>query len=339
MTEFSKVPVEERFHLLVDGVTEYAIFMLDPIGTVATWNKGAHRIKGYAEDEIVGKHFSVFFVNDDVSDGKPQRLLAEAAANGRAEDEGWRIRKDGSRFWANVVITALSDDDGELRGFAKITRDDTARREAMQERLRLEMLEVREGVAQELHHEVIERLFGVGLLLNGVQQHDVPPQVATKLGTAVDELDAVIRHIRTTLWTAGSPDRASDAVAETERELEVLVVDDDPDMRALLSQVLEGVGSVRAVADGYQAWELLESQSVDVMVLDLMLPGVNGVELLERSHTRGRAVPTVVVTAMAPTDRLASAAKAAGAELVVTKPFDAERLRTSVRRAAAATPS
>ncbi|MEA2301403.1 MAG: hypothetical protein QOE44_1938 [Solirubrobacteraceae bacterium] len=119
---------EERFRLLVDGVEDYAILMLDVGGHVASWNAGAQRFKGYLADEIIGRHFSVFYTPEDVALGKPERGLASAAADGRLEDEGWRVRKDGGRFWANVVITALRDQDGALRGYGKITRDLTDRR-------------------------------------------------------------------------------------------------------------------------------------------------------------------------------------------------------------------
>src|SRR5204863_6349083 len=96
----------ERFRLLVDGVQEYAFFLVDPDGTVMSWNSGAERLKGYSRADIVGQNFSVFYPEEDVAAGKPQRLLGEAAASGRVEDQGWRVRKDGSQFWADVVITA-----------------------------------------------------------------------------------------------------------------------------------------------------------------------------------------------------------------------------------------
>ena len=113
----------DDLRLLLESVTDYAIFMLDAEGRVATWNPGATKIKGYAASEIIGRHFSAFYPPEDVAAGKPERELQIAATQGRVEDEGWRVRKDGSRFWANVVITALRDDSGELRGFAKVTRD------------------------------------------------------------------------------------------------------------------------------------------------------------------------------------------------------------------------
>ncbi|HWI38772.1 MAG TPA: PAS domain S-box protein [Burkholderiales bacterium] len=119
---------EERFRLLVEGVADYAIFMLDPNGVVATWNAGAARIKGYQADEIVGRHFRKFYPPEAIESGWPEHELRVAAAEGRFVDEGWRIRKDGSRFWAHVTITAVRDEAGRLQGFAKLTRDLTERR-------------------------------------------------------------------------------------------------------------------------------------------------------------------------------------------------------------------
>jgi diguanylate cyclase (GGDEF)-like protein/PAS domain S-box-containing protein len=121
---------EERFRLMVEGVQDYAILMLDAQGSVATWNSGAQRLKGYDADEIIGRHFSVFYPPEDVADHRPERELAVATARGRVQVEGWRIRRDGTRFWANVTITALRDAEGALRGFGKITRDLTERRAA-----------------------------------------------------------------------------------------------------------------------------------------------------------------------------------------------------------------
>jgi PAS domain S-box-containing protein len=119
--------------LLVDSVRDYAIFALDPAGNVLSWNVGAVRLKGYAPDEIIGRHFSLFYPPDAILAGKPEWELETAEREGSVEDEGWRIRKDGSRFWANVVITALRDDAGALVGFAKVTRDLTERRRAEEE--------------------------------------------------------------------------------------------------------------------------------------------------------------------------------------------------------------
>ncbi|WP_394850178.1 ATP-binding protein [Pendulispora brunnea] len=123
------------FRMLIESIKDYAIFMLDSSGVVATWNEGAKRIKGYTAVEIIGKHFSHFFPREDVLSGKCEFQLAVAARDGRFEDEGWRVRKDGSRFWANAILTALYDGSGQLVGFAKVTRDLTERRKAEQERL------------------------------------------------------------------------------------------------------------------------------------------------------------------------------------------------------------
>jgi PAS domain S-box-containing protein len=121
---------EERFRLIVQTAKDYAIFMLDPGGHVATWNEGAQRIKGYAAEEIIGRHFSTFYPPEDIAAGKPPRELEIAASVGKYEEEGWRVRKDGSLFWASVVITALRAPDGRLVGFGKVTRDLTQRRAA-----------------------------------------------------------------------------------------------------------------------------------------------------------------------------------------------------------------
>jgi PAS domain S-box-containing protein len=145
---------EERFRLLVEGVKDYAIFMLDTEGRVTTWNPGAQRIKGYDAEEIIGEHFSTFYTDEDVERGYPDEVLRLAAANGHYEEEGKRVRKDGSTHWANVVITALRDEAGNLRGFAKVTRDITARMEA-EER---ERLLVREQAARERATDILESI-------------------------------------------------------------------------------------------------------------------------------------------------------------------------------------
>jgi len=141
----------ELFRLLVEGVKDYAIFMLDPEGHIISWNSGAESIKGYRSEEIIGQHFSVFYPPDAIARGWPEHELKVASKEGRFEDEGWRVRKDGSTFWANVVITALYDREQRLRGFAKVTRD-------MTERKRMEALEETDTLRNEflamLSHEL-----------------------------------------------------------------------------------------------------------------------------------------------------------------------------------------
>jgi PAS domain S-box-containing protein len=128
---------EERFRLLVQGARDYAIFMLDPSGHIATWNEGAQRINGYTADEIIGQHFSIFYPPEDIAAGKPPRELDIASKVGKYEEEGWRVRKDGTLFWASVVITALRNEGGRLVGFGKVTRDLTQRRAAEEDARRV----------------------------------------------------------------------------------------------------------------------------------------------------------------------------------------------------------
>jgi PAS domain S-box-containing protein len=151
---------EERFRLLVDAVLDHAIYMLDVEGNVTSWNSGAERIKGYRANEIIGQHFSKFYTPDDLKIGLPARTLAIAAKEGRYESEGWRVRRDGTKFWANAVIDAVKDDDGRLIGFAKVTRD-------LSERLRAQ--EALEQTRQQLHQA--QKLEALGQLSGGVA-HD-----------------------------------------------------------------------------------------------------------------------------------------------------------------------
>ncbi|MFL6764125.1 MAG: ATP-binding protein [Sphingomicrobium sp.] len=154
-TEQALLGAEQHFRILVQGVTDYAIFMLDPTGRVTSWNAGAERIKGYAPNDIIGEHFSRFYTAGDRDAGVPKRALETARETGRYEAEGWRVRKDGSRFWASVVIDAIRNEDGQLLGFAKITRDMTEKREAQ---LRLE--ESREQLFRSQKMEALGQLTG-----------------------------------------------------------------------------------------------------------------------------------------------------------------------------------
>jgi PAS domain S-box-containing protein len=160
---------EERFRVLVDGVRDYAIFMVNPSGIVTTWNSGAERIKGYTAGEIIGQSFERFYPPEDVAAGKPAMELASAAAKGRYEEEGWRVRKDGLIFWAHVIITPLRDPQGHLTGFAKVTRDLTERRLAEENRFKLmqtqEMLRLRDEFLSMASHELRTPVTAVSLQL------------------------------------------------------------------------------------------------------------------------------------------------------------------------------
>jgi PAS domain S-box-containing protein len=164
---------DRRFRLLVEGVTDYAIFMLDPEGIVANWNAGAERIGGYAAEEIVGQHFSCFYTQEDRQNSVPTRTLASARSSGKHEAEGWRVRKDGSRFWASVVIDAIHEEDGRLVGFAMITRDMTERR----------------AVEEQLHQA--QKMEVVGQLSGGIA-HDF----SNLLGIIMMNLETIERRLR-----------------------------------------------------------------------------------------------------------------------------------------------
>ncbi|MFI5562377.1 PAS domain S-box protein [Amycolatopsis japonica] len=162
------------FELFMHSVVDYAIYLLDADGRVISWNPGAERIKGYSQDEILGRHFSVFYTEADVADGKPAAELLVAAEMGSHEDEGWRVRRDGSRFWANTVITALRDEQGSLVGFGKVTRDLTERRKTLEERterrqafahlVRAQETE-RRRIAWDVHDDSIQSMIAVSMRL------------------------------------------------------------------------------------------------------------------------------------------------------------------------------
>jgi PAS domain S-box-containing protein len=253
----------EIFRLLVSSVRDYAIFMLDPDGNVATWNEGAQRIKGYAPNEIIGRHFSTFYGEEDLRDGKPERELRIARSEGSVEDEGWRLRKDGTRFWANVVITAVHDAQGNLRGFAKVTRDVTERKRA--EETQRSLLEQREA----------------RLLAEEQRRHaEASYNVAQEANRAKDEFLMTLSHeLRTPMtailgWARMLPSMAPDdplfdeAVASISSSagLQARLIDDILDVSRIVSGklrllpetievalvVMNAVGAVSPTADAKQ---------------------------------------------------------------------------------------
>ena len=197
---------DERFRVLVESIRDYAVFMLDRNGRVETWNTGAALIKGYKRAEIVGKPIDLFYTQKDRENGRPARLLAQAANEGRVEDEGWRVRKDGTRFWADVVITALRNEAGALIGFAKVTRDLTQRQQAEDERQRLnveriraeEALRIRDEFLSVASHELKTPLTALALELYGMRapiEKSGDERLGRKLARASRSADRLSRLI------------------------------------------------------------------------------------------------------------------------------------------------
>jgi PAS domain S-box-containing protein len=196
---------ERRYRLLVDGIKDYAIFMLTPDGQVASWNAGAERITGYLAEEIIGRQFSSFFTEEDLRSNKPDNLLEQAKQQGKVEDEGWRIRKDRSRFWADVVITSLWDSTGRLQGFSKVVRDATERKraeEAMRElsaRLLQLQDEERRHIARELHDSAGQMLVALNMNLSPLllDSHLLDEQSRQVVKESLDLVEDLSREVRT----------------------------------------------------------------------------------------------------------------------------------------------
>ena len=190
---------EERFRLLVDQVKDYAIFFLDARGNISSWNQGARRIKGYTADEIIGRHFSTFYTPEDLADDKPSRELTIAIREGRYEEEGWRVKKDGSRFWASVVITALWDKRGNLTGFAKVTRDLTDKKRE-EELLRARTREL-EAFAHTLSHDLRAPIRSISSYAQLLTEENSQLSTADhkkyldKIYNSAQSMDALVRDI------------------------------------------------------------------------------------------------------------------------------------------------
>jgi PAS domain S-box-containing protein len=213
-------PSDEIFRLLVESVQDYAIFLLSPEGRVMTWNAGAERIKGYTASEIIGEHFSQFYAREARESAWPQRELEIAASIGRFADEGWRVRKDGTTFWASVVITALRNEgSGELRGFSKVTRDLTERR-ALEERtqelnkeLRTRMAQLAESRSQLEHRNLeLQRLSGQLVRVQDEERRRIAREMH-------DDLGQVLVALKMHLDTASEFDSRGEAIQLTESAL------------------------------------------------------------------------------------------------------------------------
>ncbi len=210
------VTSSELYRLLVEQVRDYAIFALDPQGRVLTWNPGAERFKGYAPAEIIGRDFSVFYPSEAVEAGLPSRLLATAARVGRAEDEGWRVRKDGTRFWANVVITAIHDESGALTAFAKITRDLTERRSLEERSRQLAAEEAVHAVTASKNEELEEinrQLREQSTALE--QQREEAQALAEELEQSNEELQATVAEVEEARESASAAEQFTRSILES----------------------------------------------------------------------------------------------------------------------------
>jgi PAS domain S-box-containing protein len=237
----------ELFRLLVEGIRDYAIFVLDPEGNVLTWNPGAQALKGYTRADIVGKHFSKFYPDEAVQSGWPQRELALATKEGRFADEGWRVRKDGTTFWASVVITPLFADDGTLSGFAKVTQDLTSRREA-EERVQALNRELRERVSQldetrrliELRTMELQKLSTRLLQIQDEERRRIARELHDDLGQQL----TVIKMELANISGVEEASRLTDAAASTVRNLSYLLhppLLDETGLRAALHWYVDGM--------------------------------------------------------------------------------------------------
>mgnify|MGYP003341710643 FL=1 len=275
---------EESFHLLVNGVIDYAIIMLDTEGHISKWNAGAKRIKGYSEDEIIGKHYSCFFTPQDVANGLPERGLSIAIEHGRFEDSGYRIGKSGLQFWANVVITAIRDSNRRLVGFALVTRDITELKKAQEEVERTDR-QLREA----------QKLEGIGQLTGGLA-HDFN----NLLGIVVGNLDMIgehlpdnerlRRHHKTALDAAlrGAEVTRSLLAVARRQPLEVKECDINDLLREMLPLLRTSAGS--AVTIKYELapgklLTMLDSGALNQLVLNLVINARDAMQDLTREKT------------------------------------------------------
>jgi PAS domain S-box-containing protein len=224
---------EQEFRLLVDSVKDYAIIMLDPRGRVISWNEGARRIKGHEDREIIGRHFSCFYTEEDVHSGRPEQLLRCAGVEGRVEDEGWRLRKDGSKFWAHVVIAALRDRTGKLRGYAKVTRDLTAQKRMEEEIEKVRNREQRR-VGRDLHDGLGQHLTGIAFMSRVLKERLT--QLAPEEALRADQIERLVNQAITQtrdlarglypveLETHGLAVTLQDLAANTEKQFGVACV-------------------------------------------------------------------------------------------------------------------
>jgi PAS domain S-box-containing protein len=253
---------EERFRLLVDGVQDYAIYMLDPDGRVVSWNAASERIKGYTSEEIVGRHTSEFYQREDVDAGLPAAELALAEASGRCEVQGWRLRKDGTAYLASVVTTAVRDLAGQLRGYSKVVRDVTERQAMEDERNRLraaaELQSDRDRIAMDLHDGIIQSLYAVGLGLEvALDDAGNAPDVQRQLNASIEQLGRVVQDIRQYIYELRPSRYSGDLLASLRSLAADFRNDDGAQLRLRLPATLPRIDDDQALAILHIAREAL----------------------------------------------------------------------------------
>ncbi|HJP71208.1 MAG TPA: PAS domain-containing sensor histidine kinase [Candidatus Limnocylindria bacterium] len=271
---------EVAFRLLVDAVEDYAIFLLGPDGRVLTWNLGAQRIKGYQAREIIGQHFSVFYTPEEREAGRPMRLLAWAAEHGRFEDEGWRVRKDGSRFWADVIVTALRDEAGEPYAYAKITRDLTERRQAEEQRMALraeqqsrlaaeEALAARDRFLSIASHELKTPIATLQLATESIARaHKAGRLDQERLTTSLRRVSRATHRLRELVAELLDVSRLT---GEGETMLETQPIDLVGQAREVAERFEEPDGSCRVRVAGPQAaWVVADGGRLDQVITNLI---------------------------------------------------------------------
>ncbi|EEF58474.1 sensor histidine kinase [Pedosphaera parvula] len=298
---------ESAYRLLVEEIKDYAIFLLDTKGIISSWNQGAMRIKGYQPAEIIGKHFSIFFPPEDVADDKPSKELKAAIQEGRYEAEGWRLRKDGSRFWASVVITALRDKDGQLAGFAKVTRDLTAKK-MEEEALRSKTREL-ESFAHTVSHDLRAPLRSIGRFSDllaaecGSKLNEEEKHFLGRIRQSVESMEVLLKGIleysrvgfsAAELRSLSLEDCLKDVCAMNESEIQnssagVEIVTPMPHVlanRTLLVQIFSNLigNALKYVSEGrkpeIKVWAKLHGQQVTIFVKD------NGTGIQEQDFAR-----------------------------------------------------
>jgi PAS domain S-box-containing protein len=266
---------EDRFRLLVEAVEDYAIFMLDPDGRVATWNPGAERIKGYRASEIIGQPASRFYTAEDLSRGRPRALLDRAVRDGRSSDEGWRVRRDGSRFWAHVVVSTVRDRAGRLVGFAKVTHDLTVRRELEGERVRRaqaeEAIRLRDEFLAIASHELRTPLTVVQLQLGSLRERlaSAGPAISSRIERALknaERLGALVATLlETTRIASGAIELAPEPLDLAEVARDVLERLQESAEAARCDLRLAAAGELRGSWDRLRVEQLLTNLVVNAL--------------------------------------------------------------------------